>query len=354
MNKPFHPDFVTDPSFRAWALQTDLHAYARWESWLKAHPQHAEEAYTAAELIRSLAEGEAGDTRPEARLPANWARLQTAIANHETNKKPDAGFAPALASPTQRLRSLRTRQWLAAASIVLLLGLGLWFFAPRGGQTMVLVAETDGPETFTLPDHSQVTLNAGSELRYQRAGWFETWDRQVSLSGEGFFDVMTTPERARFHVRADGFEVTVLGTRFNVRNQAGVRDVVLEEGKVRMTLTAGPATEYSLTLQPGQRAVLDTITADLALQSVNVASYTAWRQGLIVLDDLPVAEVLRKIKQAYGWELVLEDTTLARQTMKGTIPANDPEVVRQTFMVLFNLDWQQQGDTVYLREQVRP
>ena len=190
-----------------------------------------------------------------------------------------------------------------------------------------------------------------SSLRYEQAGWFGEWERSVQLEGEAFFDVTTTPDKAQFQVQADAMTVTVLGTRFNVRNRDEVKDVVLEEGKVRMSLAPAGQTLDTLTLQPGQRALVDpnAPVAQLQAQQVNVEAYTSWREGFITLDGLPVAEVLQQIEQAYGWHIVLKDTQLNQNTMQGIIPTDDAAAIKLTFTQLFGLQWEQQGDTVYLR-----
>ncbi|RZK45458.1 MAG: hypothetical protein EOO59_21030, partial [Hymenobacter sp.] len=74
---------------------------------------------------------------------------------------------------------------------------------PRGGQYQL-----------TLPDGSQVWLNAASSLRFPVA--FTGSERRVELTGEAYFEVAKDAKHP-FKVAARGAEVTVLGTHFDVQ-----------------------------------------------------------------------------------------------------------------------------------------
>ena len=73
---------------------------------------------------------------------------------------------------------------------------------PRGGQYHV-----------TLPDGTQVWMNAASSLRFPTA--FTGGTRQVTLTGEAYFEVAKDAGHP-FGVAVKDMKVTVLGTHFNV------------------------------------------------------------------------------------------------------------------------------------------
>src|SRR6185312_4176868 len=95
---------------------------------------------------------------------------------------------------------------------------------PKGGQYQI-----------QLPDGSLVWLNAASSLKYPTA--FATSERIVELKGEGYFKI--TKDRTKpFKVKlADGSEVKVLGTHFNIMayENENSKDVTLLEGSVEIT-----------------------------------------------------------------------------------------------------------------------
>ena len=85
----------------------------------------------------------------------------------------------------------------------------------------------------SLPDGSQVELNSGSVIQFNRL--FGVTNRNVSLNGEAFFEVVSgdTP----FKVTSNGTATEVLGTGFNVRSWSDHPQnetlVTVEEGTVR-------------------------------------------------------------------------------------------------------------------------
>lgn len=86
-----------------------------------------------------------------------------------------------------------------------------------------------------LPDHSVVSLNANSTLRF-RNDWSQANTlREVWLDGEAFFSVQKQEGAAgpaKFIVHTNDLDVEVLGTRFNVSNRmAGGRESAAEPQK---------------------------------------------------------------------------------------------------------------------------
>ena len=65
-----------------------------------------------------------------------------------------------------------------------------------------------------LPDGTVVTLNAGSKLSYDKEYGKEL--REVSLTGEGFFEVTKMKEKP-FIIHTSSINIKVLGTVFNIK-----------------------------------------------------------------------------------------------------------------------------------------
>src|SRR5688572_21417998 len=91
------------------------------------------------------------------------------------------------ATPT---RFNRRRIWMAAASILVLVSAG-WFWFNRGAKDAepkqeAIEAKHGSRSRSLLPDGTTVWLNAGSKLSYD--GDFTGATREVRLEGEAFFD----------------------------------------------------------------------------------------------------------------------------------------------------------------------
>ena len=85
----------------------------------------------------------------------------------------------------------------------------------------------------TLSDGTKVKLDAGSSIKFPDK--FEDDKREVFLNGEAYFKV-TSDLQTPFIVHTNQAEITVLGTKFNVRawDQTHKVAVVVVDGKVSL------------------------------------------------------------------------------------------------------------------------
>ena len=89
----------------------------------------------------------------------------------------------------------------------------------------------------TLSDGSTIWLNAGSRFTYPAK--FSKKERNVTLDGEGYFEVAKNPD-APFTVNLPALDIKVLGTKFNVTafdNEPS--QISLCEGSVEVSTTDG-------------------------------------------------------------------------------------------------------------------
>ena len=113
---------------------------------------------------------------------------------------------------------------------------------------------------FSLPDGTTGWLNSNSSVKYN--GNFIA-DRQITLSGEAYFDVFKDKKRP-FKVKTNEVIVSVLGTRFNIasyENEKNV-EVVLAEGKLVFN---DAKMQKSYTMKPNDLVIYDKTLKDLSL-----------------------------------------------------------------------------------------
>ena len=158
--------------------------------------------------------------------------------------------------------------------------------------------------TISLPDGTQVTLNAESRLSYNLSN-FNSDERRVVFDGEGYFRVAKNPS-SPFSISAKGLKVSVLGTTFNLRARSAdaTAELSLEEGSVRFqSLKTG----QGVILSPNQTAILDQIHGTVTVEE---SSYTtdasAWRRGELAFRNVPFAEVLKELEEAYHVSIAIE------------------------------------------------
>ena len=186
---------------------------------------------------------------------------------------------------------------------------------PQPVGDLILRTPKGGMYQITLPDGTEVWLNASSELRYPKK--FAADARVVEIAGEGYFAVKKDTRRP-FIVRTAGQEVWVLGTAFNISAYADdeVTETTLVEGAVKV---AGHEAKAERTLRPGQQAKLSH--KGLSVHAVDVDEFTAWKEGYFVFNDASIYSILKKFSRWYNIEID-DEIKLTDDLFTGKIPRN--------------------------------
>lgn len=194
-------------------------------------------------------------------------------------------------------RIVMIRRWVSfavAAGVALLV---MIFFQNQLSDAPDWVARTDiGQQTQgALPDLSTYQLNAGSRIAFDADSWEEA--RSVTLEGEAYFSVQ---KGETFTVNTAHGAVTVLGTRFNVRDRDGVLDVSCLNGKVRVLDEKG---QEQAVLKAQEAVRLEN--GQVNLRAISEAQRPAWIQGTTILEDVPLQVVVRELERQYDIQIEL-------------------------------------------------
>ncbi len=146
----------------------------------------------------------------------------------------------------------------------------------------------------TLPDGTQVWLNAASSLRYPLC--FTGAAREVELTGEGYFEVVHN-SRQPFRVKVNGRTIEDIGTAFDINAYA-------DEPQMKATLAQGAIRIDNTVLKPGQQVVI--INEKTTVSEGNVEQALAWKNGYFSFKHADIHEVMRQIARWYNVEVVYE------------------------------------------------
>ena len=216
----------------------------------------------------------------------------------------------------------------AAAAVLLLVGLSVWYVMDQKSPDWVAISTASGQvKDVYLPDSTLVALAGNSSIRYD-AKKYNKERRAVELRGKAFFQV-TRNEACPFSVVAGKATVSVLGTRFQViKNEREVM-VDVESGKVRFaagtdqqTLTAGMSARY-----------VDQRISFVEEERVNKWS---WRTGKLCFKETSLDEVIQTLSDHYRVNIrVLENKENAKLTATfNQLPLEDVlNIVNQTLDV---------------------
>ncbi|GAB3329410.1 hypothetical protein GCM10027299_32730 [Larkinella ripae] len=232
------------------------------------------------------------DTRPEQQLTdpqgiRMWAAIEQRTAGLlGDDQQPEEETA----GPWSWPKVERPNWWQLAAAVVLLAGIGWWFslrtkLAERPETYAALVARskmdriekinnTVQPLTVPFADGSAVVLQPNSRVSYPAV--FADKNRDVYLSGEGFFEVSRNPEKP-FLVYANGLVAKAVETRFTVKapEKTGRVTVIVRSGEVAVfslksldgALSETGLPKEAFLLTANQRAFFDTGNGRLTRQT---------------------------------------------------------------------------------------
>ncbi|MCM2569063.1 FecR family protein [Janthinobacterium kumbetense] len=272
-------------------------AQAGFAAWKAADPLHATAAAGMENLLRQL----------------NAVR-EPAGGDHRPARAALAAIAP---KPRQRLRQL------AAASAVAVLTLtGALVFSERPAYLLADLRSPTGQwSTHTLADGSRITLAGNSAVNVH----FNAGERHVELvQGDILVDVAKDAQRP-FIIDSRQAAIRALGTRFSVRREDGATILSMLESKVLAQVPQHPA----VVVQAGQRTRItdDGVGPLTAIDAASVQE--AWRAHQLVVDDLPLAEVLDELARHRPGQLHYDRAQIAGIRVAAVLPLDDTDKALQ-------------------------
>jgi len=179
---------------------------------------------------------------------------------------------------------------------------------PRGGQYQL-----------TLPDGTQVWLNAASSITYPTA--FIGKERNVTITGEAYFEVVHN-DKMPFKVKAANQLIEDIGTHFNVNAYADepVMKTTLIEGAIMVKLSTPSGEGQGMRLKPGQQAQV-TATEMTFFPHASIPEAIAWKTGFFSFSGADVQTVMRQIARWYDVEVSYEGG-ISKDKFTGEIDRN--------------------------------
>lgn len=222
--------------------------------------------------------------------------------------------APVIAPPPARrlLRRAIPLAIVACAALILALPYGSRLLLWTQADYLTQSAEI---RSISLQDGSVVSLGGQSAIEVDMDGP----TRQVRLlAGEAFFEVVPDPQRP-FIVTARDVTARVLGTAFDVRLSADTTRIELARGSLQVTA------RHQAVLSPGDSVTIAHDTGQLRRDSVPAEEIATWREGMLFVNDAPIARVVEQIQRYHpGW-VRLTDDALGSQRVTGLYDLREPD-----------------------------
>lgn len=344
---------LSDESFQRWlsnnASQNEIN---EWNDWLKQTPNN-KELYDEALELWNAAEFQPKE-QPD--VETEWLRLKNSI---QSNQKPQKVFTLGTDYIYQRhsRANLSLRFIVVSLTSLILVGFVYLFFLheiiQQDDDIKYQNITTDYGQRATLkfPDGTNIVLNANSTLSYP-AEWNDQTPRKLYLKGEAYFDVTKRSEdiQKRFIVYTADGEVSVLGTKFVVYDRDKGTSVILEEGNVEFSTSNDsinkPEHIQKIFLRPGQLLHFRKKNDELTLKNINIIPYTTWWKKEIIFDKTSFKDIVTRIKETYGVEVIVNDKSLLERTFSGTIENRNLIVLTEALAYVLKVDVHRKGQTI--------
>lgn len=269
----------------------------------------------------------------------------------------------------------RKRKLVLIMSAVVVLAAGIYLYKSVFSENITpQIAQVDKSEASTrygsktklvLPDGTQVWLNSGSKLTYDKT--YGNKIREVILSGEAYFDVVKNAEKP-FIIHANQVNITVLGTAFNVKSYPGDKttETSLVRGSVEVSLNYRPSEKFIL--KPNQKLVVlneKTETKAPVKQTVqqqpepqvtfshltyqkkdSAIIETSWVDNKLIFDDESFSDLAIKMERWYGVSIEFNDAKIEQLRFTGIFENESIQQALKALQITAHFSYWQTGNHI--------
>lgn len=250
-----------------------------------------------------------------------------------------------------QIHYLRSRLmiWRVAAAVLITvssISLYLAFYNSRSSDLLQVYIPTAEMRDITLPDGTQVLMNSQSTLLYPSQFTGDT--RCVYLVGEANFKVKQDKKHP-FIVKASDFQVTALGTEFNITAYPN-------EEEITTTLISGKVlVEYNgqsdkTILEPNEQLVYNKQTCSSNVLHPHIQDVTAWQHGEIVFRSMTLDEIFTQLERKYPYSFIYSFHSLKGDQFSLSFGQDDSieEIMNIIASIAGYLDYKIEGNKCYL------
>jgi ferric-dicitrate binding protein FerR (iron transport regulator) len=289
------------------------------------------------------------------------ARMKELGMDYGPEEKEEVVIEPFPETPRRKpLRYVLLALSIAVIAIAGVYGYQLMF--PKAELSVKTLADKSEVSTkygsktkLVLPDGSQVWLNAGSKLTYDKN--YGNAIREVSLSGEAFFDVVKNAARP-FVIHTEKIDIRVLGTAFNVKSYPGEKNTETSLIRGSIEVTIHNRLSGKIILKPNEKLVIaneeepeikpashkPAVVKATAQQEPFVAishlTYqpadstiveTSWMDNKLIFRSQAFEELALRLQRWYDLEIIIKDEQIKKKKFTGVF---ENETIDQALMAL--------------------
>ena len=286
------------------------------------------------------------DDIPESFFKEQWDAADTSIdpaVAARIKRAVDSAIKPA---EQPRKPFYRLTAFLCAAACLAafaILGVHLYNDSHTASDALSHIRTEKGQRvSLTLQDGTRVWLNSDSEISFP--SFENATSRDVYLSGECYFEV-AKDSRKPFTVHTDVYDVTAVGTAFNVRAYEDDDSVktTLIEGEVRVS-----GTGMDTRLLPDESFTYNRGKGTYAKDFSDLSYYdTLWHGNeLVVPPGTTLQQLARILERNYNFQFRFSDDRIKGYTFEGVIKNSQFTNVLDVICLSAPVTYKMEGDYV--------
>lgn len=260
-----------------------------------------------------------------------------------------------------RAERLESNSWVGSIwklAAIILLGFGLYSLIPQQisnevsediqeaiNDKRVIKAEYGEQIRFRLSDQSVVTLNGGSEVSFSEN--YGLNDREITLSGEAYFEVNNTGQMYPLMVITDKAVVTDIGTSFNVNayKEKETTDIVVADGEIEVRLNT-ENTSPAINLRQGDMVKVEGSEDEFTIQKVDLENALGWMQGKLTFENERFEDIVYRLERFYNIDIEIAVDSLNNERITASFENEQLERVLNVLAVSLSTDYEQNGSVI--------
>lgn len=218
---------------------------------------------------------------------------------------------------------------ITASLGVIVAGTALWFDSGLIERHFAQYSASIGKfQDVKLADGSHLYLDSDSAVNT----YLTDQKREIDLlRGRAWFDVSQDKNRP-FIVRSNHAEVKVIGTAFSVEKRADDVEVIVARGRV---MVKNNNNDQAI-LEANNEAIISNKHIDKT-DNIDLDMALSWRQGLIIVNEKPLREVVEKIARYSKSKIVIADQSLGDLPVTGVFLTHDKQAILKSFETVLGL-----------------
>lgn len=256
-----------------------------------------------------------------------WQRFKTKVITNENHQK------------TRKI-ALPLKQLMRAAAMLLII-VGGYFIYQKQNNNLIEIKAEGLVKIQTLPDNSVVTLNKNASISFPEK--FDGDTRKVNMKGEAFFEI-TANKSKPFIIEANGVNIKVVGTSFNVKTSIEKTEVIVATGIVEVSRK-----EKSIRLSPNEKVVVNKRNKELTKLASEDALYNYYRNNEFVCNNTPLWRIVEVLNEAYDARIKIENPSIENLPLTTTFKNENLNNILMIIESSLDISVTKKGDEYVLR-----